>query len=449
MKSLRMRKIIYLLIMLLLSGPVQADTSPLDYAHKARLGDAEQALQRVELPIDVVLALTRSDLGDLAVFNIRDEKVPHAIVRKPRTVIDHRPELSFHEFDSYLQQNSRTITTREQNRQENSLTELETTETVAVQSVRKDYLIELTVDGTVPNYDRIELTWTHEPASQLLEVRIEAGNELDQLRVIKSRKSLTNHESKDVNWRSIAGIPRNKKYLRLTPLKDITSFELQGVRGYYREIREAPALTHQLEPVASEQDTGLFYTFEFPSVVRAEAMRIIPTDNNRMIKGDLYGIWGKTETMQRIRSDYRQHNLRADDVKPSRPIGLPRRAYKSIWFTTQADLIEPPRIELLYPHYDLIFLGDDNGPYTLAWGNHESKGAATDLGSILKVSLKQAQREAAPVTLGAIQESGGISRLVPQPTLPWKKWLLWTLLILAAIVTGRMALRLYHEMASI
>ncbi|MCP4390443.1 MAG: DUF3999 domain-containing protein, partial [Gammaproteobacteria bacterium] len=33
-------------------------------------------------------------------------------------------------------------------------------------------------------------------------------------------------------------------------------------------------------------------------------------------------------------------------------------------------------------------------------------------------------------------------------TLPWKKWLLWALLVMAALVTGRMAFRLYREMNS-
>ena len=441
-----MRKLLYPLIMLILFGPVQAQAIPDDYAYKAWLDVSEQALQRVELPIDVILALTRSDLGDLTVFNIRDEQVPHALTHKSNTVIDHRPELSFHEFDRYLQQNLRTVTTREQNQQENSLSELETTETVAVQSVRKDYLIELTVDGKIPNFDRIELTWNHEPASQLLEVRVEAGNELDKLRVIKSRKSLTNQESKDLNWRSINGIPRNKKYLRITPVNEVTRFELLSVRGHYREIVEAPVLTYQFEPIVSEEDAGRFYMFKFPSAVRAEAMRIVPTDANRVIKGDLYGIWGKTEDRRHIKTGYRQHNLRNDDVKPSKPIRLPRRHYESIWFTAQADLFEAPRVELIYPQYELIFLGDDNGPYTLAWGNYESKGPTTDLTGILKGSLKQAQQQSELVTFGAIQESGGSSRLAPQPTLPWKKWLLWTLLILAAIVTGRMALKLYHEM---
>ena len=441
-----MHKILFPIILLMLASTVKAEINPEDYAYRARLSETDQALQRLLLPIDVIINLTHSDLSDLAVFNLDGKQLPHAITRTPRTVIEHNPQLAFREFDRFLQQNSRTVTTREQTQQADSLSELQTTETIAVQSLRKDYLIELSVDDKIPDFDRIELIWAHEPASQILEVRVEAGNELDKLRVIKARKSLTNQESEDLSWRSIAGIPRNRKYLRLTPVNDVTSFELQSVRGHYREIEAAPVQTYQLDPATSEQDGEQFYTFELPSVIRAEAIRIVPADANRVINGDLFGIWGKDETRTAIRSGYRQHNINADDVKPSKPIILPRRSYQSFWFTSREELSEPPRVELIYPQYELIFLGDDIGPYTLVWGNYEGNGEKTDLKGILKGDLKQAQQRGALVTLGSIREAGGPARLAPIPETPWKKWLLWTVLVLAAFVTGRMAFRLYREL---
>ncbi len=441
-----MHKPLYAFILLLLVAPVQAATSQQDYAYQAQLSEADQPLQRIELPIEVILALTRSDLSDLAVFNINGKQLPHSVTRTPRTVTDLNLELPFHEFDRFLRQHSKTVTTREQNQQAATLSELQTTETIAVQSVRKDYLIELSVDGKTPDFDRIELTWVHEPASQLLEVKVEVGNELDKLRVIKSRKSLVNQESKDLNWRSIRGIPRNQKYLRLTPVNEVTSFELQNVNGHYRKSKPAPVLTYQFDPDVSEEETGRFYTFKFPSEVNAEAMRIVPTDTNRVISGDLYATWGTTEPRKRIRAGYRQHNINAEDVKPSKPIRLSRRSYRNMWFTSRSELSTAPRVELIYPQYELIFLGDDNGPYTLGWGNYESKAQVADLSRILKGNLQQAQQRGTLVTLGSIEESGGYSRLAPQPALPWKKWLLWTLLILATIVTGRMAFKLYNEM---
>ena len=50
------------------------------------------------------------------------------------------------------------------------------------------------------------------------------------------------------------------------------------------------------------------------------------------------------------------------------------------------------------------------------------------------------------VDLRNIQIAGGDSRLVPEAELAWKKWLLWALLIIAAVITGRMALTLYRDM---
>jgi len=103
---------------------------------------------------------------------------------------------------------------------------------------------------------------------------------------------------------------------------------------------------------------------------------------------------------------------------------------------------QAPAIELVYAQYELLFLGDGHSLYTLAWGNYESSGPVGNLAAILQGSLQQAQQYAAVVRPGAIAQAGGQTRLTLQPALPWKKWLLWTLLILAVIVTVRMALNL-------
>jgi hypothetical protein len=174
-------------------------------------------------------------------------------------------------------------------------------------------------------------------------------------------------------------------------------------------------------------------------------MRIIPGDAESVVSGDIYATWSNAQERKR-QSGYRQHNISSDDVKPSRPIKLAHRHYDKIWFSSRADLAVLPRVELIYPQYELIFLGDGNGPYSLTWGNYESQAQIADLGGMLDGNLQQAQQRGTLVSLGSIQESGGPSRLAAQPELPWKKWLLWTLLVLGAIVTGRMAFKLYHEM---
>ena len=441
-----MRRLLYSCLLLFLTGPAGAATSQQDYAYRALLSESDQPLQRIELPLDVMLALTNARLSDLAVFNEHGKQLPHAVMRTPEAVSEHTLVLPFHEFSSFQRQNSKIVTRREQSQQAGSISELRTTETIAVESVRKDYLIELAPAADTPAFDRIELQWVHEPANQLLELKVEVGNELDNLRVIKQRKTLTNRASDDNAWRSIDDIPRNHKYMRLSPINAVTRFELQQVRGHYRKSEQAPGLTHQIKPSLIQQEQGEFYFFEFPSEVNAESIRIIPSTPHSVIKGELYAGSAEFDTRQRINSGFRQHNIDDDEVKPSKPIKLPRRNLDKVWFSMNPGSTTAPLVELNYPQYEVIFLGDDNGPYTLAWGNYENTLAANDLAGLVEGNLQQAQQRSTLVSLAIIRESGGIARLTAPTELPWQKWLLWSLLLAAALVTGKMSFSLYREM---
>jgi len=236
-----MSKTGFIILLLALCAQAQAEVDIGDYAFQAVISEHDQKLQRVELPLEVILTLTRSDLGDLVVFNVDGKQMPHSIVVTPATVTDRVIELPFHKFDRFLLQQTKIVTSREQNQRADSTSELETTERIAVQSVRNDYLIELSPDEEAREFERLELQWQHEPVSQILEIQVEVGNDLDRLRTIRSRKSLTNSQSGDPDWRSITRIPSNNKYLRLRPINDVVSFELQQVNGHYRETLAARA----------------------------------------------------------------------------------------------------------------------------------------------------------------------------------------------------------------
>ena len=88
-------------------------------------------------------------------------------------------------------------------------------------------------------------------------------------------------------------------------------------------------------------------------------------------------------------------------------------------------------------------IADGNSPYRLAWGNHEVKVAPPTLKGLVS-SAEWADAEI--VGTLATEEAGGVSRLAAEPALPWKKWLLWALLIIGVFIAGRMAVTLYREM---
>ena len=432
---------------LLLLLPAASMADPLDYAYQARLSDVDTALQRVPLELEVILNLTRTDLGDIAVFNADGKPLLHSIVRAQVSTTKQTRELAFHEFSRFQRQQSKTVTTREQTQQQDSLTELVTTETVATQTRRKDYLVELPRDLDKPAIlQRIELQWTHAPAEQILEIRVEAGDALDDLRVIQSSKSLTNLDSSDPGWRSIEGISSSYRYLRLTAINDVTRFDLQHVVAHYEQAESAATLSHRVTTAAVNEGDEIFYRINYPSTVHAQSLRIVPATPNSVISGRLLASWGDSEELRPIRGKLQQHNIEGGDVRASKPIILPKRRYREIVLSSATELTIAPAIELIYPQYELLFLGDGNGPYSIAWGNHESSGPVSDLATFLDESLQQAQRRAKTTRPGTTEESGGQARLLPQTELPWKKWVLWTLLLLAVMVTVRMAFKLYREM---
>lgn len=442
-----MFKLRCILIALALTGPAKLNAAALDdYAFQARLGPADASLQRVVLPAQIIQHLAQRNYQDLAIFNADGKVLPQSVIATPSAVSEHEIGLPFHEFDTFLQESSQTVTRREQNQQGGQLSELATTEIVTVESVRKDYLIELRPDDKRREFDSIELDWRHEPAGQMLKLRVEAGDELDRLRTIVAQKSLTRSAAGDSAWRSLQRISGKQRYLRLTAINDVEMFELRGVTGHYRETAAPPRVVVEIEPQITSEDGVSYYRFELPSAVAPEAMRILPAEPNSVISGDLYLQRSDREHRSLVRRGFRQHNLAGADVRAAEPLKLPGNRFDEIWFSTRDELDTAPAVELLYRQRELVFLADGNGPYTLAWGNHEVTSPPPDLRGLVEADLDRTGDAAAAVTLLAIEEAGGISRLQPEPALPWKKWLLWALLIAAALIAGRMAFGLYREM---
>jgi len=429
---------------LLLSALVEAKSPPEDFAYQAELTVSSFSLQRVQIPIKVLLAVTRDDLADISVFDSNAKLLPSLIRKTPRRQKEKQIELPFHVFSSYLKQHSKIVTTREQTTQQDQVSEVQTTETIAVDRTRPVYIIELPDKDRDISIGSVELQWAHQPADQLLKLRVEAGNDLDSWRTIFNSKNLTNHKSDKNEWQTIGSIPGSQKYLRLTPAKSVRSFELQKVTGNYHQVIPETKIWHRLEAPGELADQPGFYAFDMPATVRADALRLVPGTEQTLISGDLYASNNDFERKRRIRSGFQQHNITSSEIKPSRAIDLPRQKYKHWWFKPDRELDLPPHVEIAFPLYEMLFLGNDAGPFRLAWGNYETIGLRNDLNGLLSDEQKQARADL--VQLRSIDIAGGEGRLAPAEQLPWLKWLLWLLMLAAVAATAKMALSLLRDM---
>lgn len=433
-------------LLLAFAAAFAAEASIDEFAWQAPIAARDEPLQRVELPLEVVLALTRDDLGDVAVFNAAGKRLPHAVGRTPGQRRELTMALPFHEFSRFQQQQAKIVTARRQAREGDAFAELETTETVPVQTRQEEFLIDLRADADAPRFDRIELDWRHQPADQWLELSVLSGSAIDELRMLNRRKRLSNRDAGEPDWRSLGEVPAGHRYLLLSPATRVASFELLGATGHYTKTEPPPTFVHRVEVERIDENGTTFYRFDYPARVRAERLRLVPGDPHSVIGGDLYATWQGADERRLIVRDFRQHNIDSREVRPSEPILLPQRRYDQFWITTNEPPAQLPRVEFEYARYEVVFLGDGEMPYRLAWGNYASDGGSAELESLLDGERRDARERSVLASLGPAEIAGGAERLAAKPRLPWQKWLLWALLIAAAAVTGRMAFVLYREM---
>ncbi len=429
---------------ILASKVTAAFSTPDQFAYQALVTESTQALQRVELPVEILLATTRAHLGDVVVFDASGKPLPSWVRKAVIAESLVRYELPIYLFNTYQQNRSKTITTREQNQDQDTLSESTTSETVPIDEALQDYIIGLPETDVDLEIQSIELNWAHEPADQLLRLRVDVGNDLDNWRTIQDNKSLTNQNSENAEWRTIGAIPAGEKYLRLTPINSIRSFELTQAIGTYHQKAGERKIWHQLGELQKTPGQPGYFSFEMPSQVPALELRLIPGEEQSLVSGVLHASHQGFNQNRLIDSNIQQHNITGSEIEPNKPIKLPVQHYVNWWFKPNQQPDSAPRAEIAFPVYELIFLGNDNIPYTLAWGNHESDVPANDLINLL--STEQQQPPSQLVQLGSRQVAGGESRLSPQAKLPWLKWLLWLLLAGAVFTTGKMAASLIRDM---
>jgi hypothetical protein len=86
-------------------------------------------------------------------------------------------------------------------------------------------------------------------------------------------------------------------------------------------------------------------------------------------------------------------------------------------------------------------------PYTVAYGRAGLGAARSQVDRLLKAVDPQSEKKlVASAQAGPQKILGGEARLETAEELPWRRWLLWVVLVSGVLVVGMMALKLYKEM---
>jgi hypothetical protein len=300
----------------------------------------------------------------------------------------------------------------------------------------------------------IELEWTHQPATDFLKLTIQVANDLDHWKTIQSEKNLFNEEGRKGEWVTLNQLPSHYRYIRLIPHKEISEFNLIRATGKYSTTTESPDLIYQPDSGLKEDTKHAgFYYFQQPLKVDAKGMSLV-LPSGYFFTGSLYASNKGFDKKVLISSNLKQHNM--SNISYNKPFNISRYRYSDWWLKPDTLPTEPLKLSFTYPAYEFYFINNKQGPFTLAWGNYEVKRFQDNLTSLLQSQGRDGYSNASTVGYSKavaaeyqeIQTASGITRQNRAPVTPWKTWLLWAVLFIGILITGRMAYTLYRDMNS-
>ncbi|MES9906462.1 MAG: DUF3999 family protein [Sedimenticola sp.] len=446
-----MIKIVGLMGLVLISTLTQAEdyqTGLEDYAYQAELSELEGSLLRVNLLAELLVVLARDDLGDVAVFDHRGERMPTWVQPRQHKNIRQSIPLTFYEFTSGRggDREERVKLSRDSQGRVEGYNKLSGPQSVV--EVVSHYVIELPQDDRSIRIDELRLDWTQQPEQRLLTVQLHASDDLNHWTLLSANISLTHLMKSTVqpDGRGIR-VDTSKKYLRLSLNEPPDRFRIRSVVGYYKSAQPKDIrwiATGAL--VAEESDPG-YFAFSVAPKVRPEGVRFTFSKPNQLVKGALYSLNQKRgERILRQRAVV-QHNITGNsDVAANKSITLQGVRDSQWWFKPEQAMAESPVVEIAMPQYELLFLAGGEAPYRIVWGNRDAPRPTNKLKAVIDRD-RRSTIDLPLVVMRATTPLGGEERVLQSKAESWLKWLLWASLMVVIVVAGRMAYQLYREMA--
>lgn len=428
-----------------------ATVFPIDTANAAH--DANGAW-RFDLTPETYAWVQDAALRDIEVFNAAGQPVPFARATEAPTIAsrDHvatLPVLALPPSASNANASDlRLVIDRDA---DGRLRRIDAGEqAAAAKTGAKEWLVD--ARGAAP-MDRLMLTWSAPATGVVARFAIEASDDLQTWRSVGNGTVLAlEQDGVRVERHDLALDSVHADYLRLRRLDD--GAELQGLaaQSHSTERETAAPASHWTQTGNGQRDgaapAGIAARFDYtlPAPLPVRAARIELANDNALAPLILSARDGDTwhelarVTAFRLRSG--EETIRNADVEWPNASRL-----REFRIDSRVPLAAPPRLSLDVRPGRFVFLAEGDGPYVLAVGSARARHADYPVDIALASLRARLGKDWQPplARLGAARESGGAHALQPTPVdspLPWRRWLLWSVLVVAAAVVGGFALSL-------
>lgn len=438
----------------LMAFPSVADepAKPADFAYSMTLiTDGAGALYEVTLPAAVYRRLTRYDAGDLRVFNVGGEVIPHGL-RRPKATEAAPERVSLSPFPVYTSSGeiSSGMTLSVRKDRDGQIVHIDTRE--PAKADRKLAALVLDTGKLKQAVRALELEWAQAPQEFVGQMTLEASDDLTHWRML-ARASVVHitYGGQQLERRRIEFAPHKANYLRLTwPARQETP---EVKRATLELADDAPAPARHWTALSAEgpgEKQGE-YVFTLPGRVPVDRARLMLAQTNSLVRVELFARENPSAQWVRYAEGpvYRLAiGAETLDSPELRVAAAPAPRHWLLRTTPPASLgAHAPALEFGWLPHDLIFAAQGVGPYRLAYGaagvgpvNFPIPALLADIEKQDKNTLIR-KAEVGPETV-----LGGEGRLARQSD--WKKIALWAALVAAVGLLAWMARRLLTQMHS-
>jgi Protein of unknown function (DUF3999) len=423
---------------------------PRDFARGVEIRtDGPGSIFRVVLPEDVYATVTRPDLSDLRVLNAAGDRVPHTLRQAPVPPSATVAPIDVHVFPLF-----------EQAAAGSPLTQVVIGDGGAVLEVRRDrgrsqdvsaYLVD--ASGVDTAIDRMSLGIDGSGTTSFLaRIDVQRSEDLSRWQTVVSGAAIARmqHTGYLLVQSEIELPPVRSRYFRISWPKQLSAVTLKSVAlrsvaaAPVAEIRwmTTPGQTSADSSGAALYDTGARFPIEQVDMEFADATdaasvtvrsRPDPSADWRVRHVGLF--YSLTEPETKLKSSPARVQRTTDRywrIETSREGG---------W---RQDRL--PRLRLGWRPHELLFLAQGAGPYTLAYGSARVGPTDAPVDALLASLDRDEQLNRTRVaTLGDVRDLGGAEALTP--VRPWRRVLLWAVLIGAVLVLAVLALRIFRDPA--
>ncbi len=457
-----MKRLFAVVLLLPLSLLAKQDVSPKpnDFAYGMPLEvDGDGALYSFELPTEVCRYSTRSDLGDLRIFNGYSEVVPHLLSPGVEPEIPQVEPVELPFFPIKETQDGADPAAQLQ-------INIATDDKGAVidywqrgeglpQSIVGRYLID--ASALQQPLEKLLLDWDEADEGFLFPIILESSNDLANWSEVKTDTSLASLSQGGYHLRQneiVLPVSSQAKYYRLHwPLGD-KGVLLTSLRAVpLQQGNEMPRRWQQYRPTGEGEGKGE-YIFHVDGHFPFDRARIILPQSNTVVSARLFSRSAEANSPWRRRFLGLLYNLVRDGHELSSEavqMAAVDAPYWKLEIETDGGGLGggEPLLELGWVPQRIYFVARGEAPFTMAFASASVGKSHSDISSLLNTLQQSRQgtgfiKSASP---GSMYELGGNYRLKSlPPPLPWQQWLLWATLLLGVLVVALMARSLYRQM---